>query len=313
MSHAVHHADTRAVHTCAMAQHDDFDRQAWLDALNALVQRGLVEVVSIVEDGEPSYTLRRGFATCESSQLIPSPYPGPGQSLTRETIFHVRKQRTGDGGRSFREVYVPADFLGFDHADVRVASLAAVEAFYDALMPELGPGKILWIRRSGRKLACADRRASLQHGRVSRNARAGRTRTLHRVHRRPRDGGDGDAHRLPRRDGCRRRAIARAGAGTRRARDRGRRRFRRVSRRVLPRSRRHGARNLRATAEELARLFRRKFRRSSVTKLTASPSSLRVSTKHSEASGSCASMARKTSYGASTLDRQRRSSGVRGL
>jgi len=138
MSHAVHHPDMRAVHTCAMAQHDDFNRQAWLDALNALVQMGLVEVVSIVEDGEPSYSLRRGFATCESSQLIPSPYPGPGQSLTRETIFHVRKQRTGDGGRSFREVYVPADFLGFDHADVRVASLAAVEAFYDALMPELG-------------------------------------------------------------------------------------------------------------------------------------------------------------------------------
>jgi len=30
------------------------------------------------------------------------------------------------------------EFLGFDHVDCRVASLAAVEAFYDALMPELG-------------------------------------------------------------------------------------------------------------------------------------------------------------------------------
>ncbi len=51
MSQAVHHPDTRAVHTCAMAQHDDFDRQAWLDALNALVKMGLVEVVSIAKDG----------------------------------------------------------------------------------------------------------------------------------------------------------------------------------------------------------------------------------------------------------------------
>jgi catechol 2,3-dioxygenase-like lactoylglutathione lyase family enzyme len=30
------------------------------------------------------------------------------------------------------------DFLGFDHIDCRVSSLAAVEAFYDRLMPELG-------------------------------------------------------------------------------------------------------------------------------------------------------------------------------
>ncbi|MBD5634686.1 MAG: VOC family protein [Candidatus Eremiobacteraeota bacterium] len=29
-------------------------------------------------------------------------------------------------------------FFGFDHVDVRVRSLAAVEAFYDALLPELG-------------------------------------------------------------------------------------------------------------------------------------------------------------------------------
>lgn len=29
-------------------------------------------------------------------------------------------------------------FAGFDHVDCRVPSLAAVEAFYDALMPELG-------------------------------------------------------------------------------------------------------------------------------------------------------------------------------
>jgi len=40
-----------------MAQHDDSDRQAWLDALNALVQMRLVKVVSIAEDGEPSYRL----------------------------------------------------------------------------------------------------------------------------------------------------------------------------------------------------------------------------------------------------------------
>ncbi len=40
-----------------MAQHDDSDRQALLDALNALVQKGLVDVVSIAEDGEPSYRL----------------------------------------------------------------------------------------------------------------------------------------------------------------------------------------------------------------------------------------------------------------
>jgi catechol 2,3-dioxygenase-like lactoylglutathione lyase family enzyme len=29
-------------------------------------------------------------------------------------------------------------FLGFDHVDTRVRSLAAVEAFYDSLMPEIG-------------------------------------------------------------------------------------------------------------------------------------------------------------------------------
>ncbi|MGA8533255.1 MAG: hypothetical protein WB615_04015 [Candidatus Tumulicola sp.] len=29
-------------------------------------------------------------------------------------------------------------FAGYDHVDCRVASLAAVESFYDALMPELG-------------------------------------------------------------------------------------------------------------------------------------------------------------------------------
>jgi len=52
--------------------------------------------------------------------------------------FYVLKRQTGDGVRRFREMFVPVDFLGFDHADVRVASLAAVEAFYDALMPELG-------------------------------------------------------------------------------------------------------------------------------------------------------------------------------
>jgi hypothetical protein len=30
------------------------------------------------------------------------------------------------------------EFAGFDHVDCRVRSLAAVESFYDALMPELG-------------------------------------------------------------------------------------------------------------------------------------------------------------------------------
>jgi hypothetical protein len=33
---------------------------------------------------------------------------------------------------------MPAQFLGFDHIDVRVRSLAAVERFYDELMPALG-------------------------------------------------------------------------------------------------------------------------------------------------------------------------------
>jgi len=32
----------------------------------------------------------------------------------------------------------PRQFLGFDHLDVRVSSLALVEAFYDRLMPLLG-------------------------------------------------------------------------------------------------------------------------------------------------------------------------------
>ncbi|MDQ6930608.1 MAG: VOC family protein [Candidatus Eremiobacteraeota bacterium] len=32
----------------------------------------------------------------------------------------------------------PTVFLGFDHLDVRVSSLAAVEQFYDLLMPALG-------------------------------------------------------------------------------------------------------------------------------------------------------------------------------
>ncbi len=49
MSSTGHRLDTRAGHTCAMAQNDDSDRQAWLDALNALVQIGLVEVVAIAE------------------------------------------------------------------------------------------------------------------------------------------------------------------------------------------------------------------------------------------------------------------------
>jgi len=37
-----------------------------------------------------------------------------------------------------REVRVSTGFRGFDHVDVRVPLLAAVEAFYDALMPDLG-------------------------------------------------------------------------------------------------------------------------------------------------------------------------------
>ena len=57
MSQAVHHPDTRAVHTYAMAQYDDSDGEAWLDASNMLVQMGLVEVVSITEYCEPSYPL----------------------------------------------------------------------------------------------------------------------------------------------------------------------------------------------------------------------------------------------------------------
>ncbi|HYL27544.1 MAG TPA: VOC family protein [Candidatus Nitrosotalea sp.] len=34
--------------------------------------------------------------------------------------------------------FPPRQFLGFDHLDVRVSSLALVEAFYDRLMPRLG-------------------------------------------------------------------------------------------------------------------------------------------------------------------------------
>ncbi len=45
-----------------MAQHDDSDRQALLDALNAIMQKELVEVVSIAEDGEPSYRLASWMA-----------------------------------------------------------------------------------------------------------------------------------------------------------------------------------------------------------------------------------------------------------
>ena len=33
---------------------------------------------------------------------------------------------------------MPVPFLGFDHIDVRVSSLSAVEGFYDRLMPALG-------------------------------------------------------------------------------------------------------------------------------------------------------------------------------
>jgi len=44
-----------------------------------------------------------------------------------------------------------AEFLGFDHVDTRVRSMAAVEAFYDRLMPELGlPNKELhYVDASG--------------------------------------------------------------------------------------------------------------------------------------------------------------------
>jgi len=40
-----------------MAQYDDSERQALLDALNALVQKGLVDVVLTAENGEPYYRL----------------------------------------------------------------------------------------------------------------------------------------------------------------------------------------------------------------------------------------------------------------
>ena len=40
-----------------MPHKDDPERQERYDALNALVQKGLIEVVSITEDGEPSYRL----------------------------------------------------------------------------------------------------------------------------------------------------------------------------------------------------------------------------------------------------------------
>ncbi len=69
-SHAVHHSDTRAVHTCAMAQRDDFDRQAWLDALSALVQLGSLRSSRSRRMANYRTALRRRFTTCESSQGV---------------------------------------------------------------------------------------------------------------------------------------------------------------------------------------------------------------------------------------------------
>ena len=45
-----------------------------LDALNALVQDGLVDVVSIDEDGEPSYRLASRFTVVEA---LPEPREAP--------------------------------------------------------------------------------------------------------------------------------------------------------------------------------------------------------------------------------------------
>jgi hypothetical protein len=45
-----------------------------LDALNALVQDGLVEVVSVDEDGEPSYRLASRFTVIEN---LPEPEETP--------------------------------------------------------------------------------------------------------------------------------------------------------------------------------------------------------------------------------------------
>jgi catechol 2,3-dioxygenase-like lactoylglutathione lyase family enzyme len=39
---------------------------------------------------------------------------------------------------AFGEAAVSKSFLGFDHIDLRVRSLAAVEKFYDGLLPKLG-------------------------------------------------------------------------------------------------------------------------------------------------------------------------------
>ena len=50
-----------------------------LDALNALVQDGLVEVVRINEDGEPSYRLASRFTVVES---LPEPEGAQNRSLS---------------------------------------------------------------------------------------------------------------------------------------------------------------------------------------------------------------------------------------
>lgn len=57
VSHGGHRSDISGVQIYPMLHDDDPVRQKMLDALNALVQKGFVEVVSIAEDGEPLYRL----------------------------------------------------------------------------------------------------------------------------------------------------------------------------------------------------------------------------------------------------------------
>ncbi len=50
-----------------------------------------------------------------------------------------------------------AEFAGFDHVDVRVRSLAAVEPFYDALMPLLGLPRKSYARVEGDEWTALER------------------------------------------------------------------------------------------------------------------------------------------------------------
>ncbi len=58
-SRADHRLDILSAYAGAMPQSDDVERKERCNALNALVQKGLVEVVSVADDGEPSYRLAR--------------------------------------------------------------------------------------------------------------------------------------------------------------------------------------------------------------------------------------------------------------